>query len=78
MVLGQLIARPVPKVQTPRDPDIRHQRQRPVERHEPNVRASVPDLLEALVLLRSERPQYLDPLRRRLEAPSTYPSYNRL
>src|SRR5918997_1409581 len=76
MVLGQLVARAISEVQPPHRPDLREKVERAVDGHQPHPRTAAPDLLHALVLLRSQRPQYRKPLRRRpVTAPPKLPDY---
>ena len=71
MVLGQLVARAVPEVQTPHQAQLSEEIQRPVYRHQPHIRAANFDLLQALVLLRGQRLQNRNPLRRAFVTSST-------
>src|SRR5215211_815812 len=71
MVFGQLVARAVPEIQPPHHPDAREKVEGPVDRHQPHLGTAGPDLLQTLVLLRRKRPEYRDPLRRRLVSRTT-------
>jgi hypothetical protein len=55
MVLGQLETRTIPQIKAPQRSDLREEVEGAVDRHQPHLRTAGTDLLEALVLLRSQR-----------------------
>src|SRR5215208_3279514 len=73
VVPGELIARPVPQVQAAHDPELAQQFQRTVHRYQPDLWAPHPNLLEALMLLLSERTQHRHTLRCRFVPPPPHP-----
>ena len=52
MVFGQLVARTIPQIQPPHQPQPREKVQRPVYRYHPDLGTSGPYALEILMLLR--------------------------
>jgi hypothetical protein len=55
MVLGQLETRTIPQIKAAQRSDLRKEVEGAVDRHQPYLRTAGTDLLEALVLLRSQR-----------------------
>ena len=66
VVLSEFVTHPVSKFEATRNPELREQPQRTINRYQPDLGASCPDLLQTLVLLRDQRPQNRRSLRRRL------------
>jgi len=52
VVLSEFVTHPVSKFEATRNPELREQPQRTINRYQPDLWASCPDLLQTLVLLR--------------------------
>ena len=78
MVFGQLVARTIPQIQPPHQPQPREKVQCPVHRYHPDLGTTGPYALETLVLLGSNCFQYRQTLRRGLVPITTYLPHNRL
>ena len=77
VVFGELVTRPVAKVEAAHDTQVPQEIQRAVYRHQPNFGTPGANLLETLVLLLHERTQHRHPLRRRLVPPAPHLSDRR-
>jgi hypothetical protein len=71
VVLSQLVARTLTKVEPAHDPKPGEKVERPVHRHHPNLGAAGPDLLQPLMLTSRDRRQYSQPLGRGLVPATT-------
>ena len=78
VILGQLVTRTVAEVKPADESKLGEKVQRPVHRHHPDLGTAGPNLLHSLVLLRGNRPEYRQPLRRDLVPDTTYLSYRLL